>query len=377
VPNLQAVVFAWFGTREMRYLSSKHSIFGDAYEKTRARLIFFSIQHGDKEMKTLFAFFLVMVVGNVWAVNALYPTTVFAPTSFWYQPIPAEVPLNPNTVAYTQEFLRQLSRYYGTVAINTVSYASPVYIVGPGTPTVPMQFFDCQHKGYFDGQLKAQWSAVPIPDFAAASDGLDQEMSIYQPSTNSYFEFWKAQIDLITGQWEACWGGGMKNVSTSNGIWQRGYGATATGLPFIGGQITADELLRGQINHVMGISLVDTEKFGIFSWPALRSDGYNPTNVPNRIPEGLRFRLDPAVDVETLPMSSRGKVIARAAQKYGFVVWDKAGAISLRAENVKTYTQLGGINPYPTILENQATYDVLNGMPWDRLQFLPMDYGKP
>ena len=32
--------------------------------------------------------------------------------------------------------------------------------------------------------------------------------------------------------------------------------------------------------------------------PAQRSDGYNPRNLPNAISEGMRFRLDPAVDVK-------------------------------------------------------------------------------
>ena len=85
----------------------------------------------------------------------------------------------------------------------------------------------------------------------------------------------------------------MQNVSKSPGIWQRPYGTTATGLPFLGGQITAEELRQGEIKHVLGISLVDTEKWNVVSWPANRSDGYNPKNAPNRIPEGLRFRLDP------------------------------------------------------------------------------------
>jgi hypothetical protein len=152
------------------------------------------------------------------------------------------------------------------------------------------------------------------------------------------------------------------------------YGTTATSLPFIGGQITAAELSAGVINHAMGISLVDAEKRTIFSWPAQRSDGVNPYNVRNRIPEGSRFRLDPAVNVDALPMTRAGKIIAKAAQKYGFIVWDRAGAISLRAQNTLSYTQVGQPNPYPALFNNTPSYSVLNGFPWHRLQFLPMNY---
>ena len=52
-------------------------------------------------------------------------------------------------------------------------------------------------------------------------------------------------------------------------------------------------------------------------------------------------------------------------------------AITLRAENPKSYTTLGKPDPYPAIFNGTPAYAILNGFPWDRLQFLPMDYGKP
>jgi hypothetical protein len=148
-------------------------------------------------------------------------------------------------------------------------------------------------------------------------------------------------------------------------------------LPFLGGQITAEELQRGEIRHAIGISLVDVERSGLFSWPANRSDGYNPDNAPNRIAEGQRFRLDPTINVDALNLHPVAKVVAKAAQKYGFVVWDKAGSISLRAQNPKSYTALGNPDPYPELFNGKPAYSILNGFPWNRLQFLPMNYGKP
>jgi hypothetical protein len=298
----------------------------------------------------------------------------FSPGSFWYQPIPSSVELHPNSYNFKQEFLRQKAAYYGTVAINTVSYSSPVYVAAAGTATVAVAEWDCQNKGYVNTSLAEQWKAVPIPSHALPADGTDAEMTVYQPSTNSIWEFWRAR--KVDGKWQGCWGGGMQSANTDDGIWTNPYGTTATGLPFMGGQITAEELRLGVIEHVMGISLVDLEARTIFSWPATRSDGYNPNNLPNRIPQGLRFRLDPTVNVDALNLTPVGKIIARAAQKYGFVVWDKAGAISLRAQNAKSYTQLGQANPYPELFGGKPSYAVLDGFPWDRLQFLPMHYGK-
>lgn len=303
------------------------------------------------------------------------PAHIFAPSSFWYQAIPQNAPLNANSANFTAEFQRQVKAYYGTVSINTTAYASPIYVVGPDVKPVQVTEWDCQNKHFKDPKLAAQWHAVSIPDYAAPADGTDMEMCIYQPSTDSMWEFWETR--KVDGQWQACWGGGMQNVSKNSGIWGNPYGTTATGLPFIGGQITPDELRHGVIEHVMGIALVDAENSSVVSWPATRSDGYNPKKEPNRIPEGLRFRLDPSVDVGALNLSPVGKIIARAAQKYGFVVWDKAGAITLRADNPKSFTQRGEKDPYPKLFDGKPEWSILQGFPWEKLQFLPMNYGRP
>jgi hypothetical protein len=78
-----------------------------------------------------------------------------------------------------------------------------------------------------------------------------------------------------------------------------------------------------------------------------------------------------------LNISPVAKIIAKAGQTYGFVVWDKAGSISLRFENPLAYTLVGQGDPYAAILGGTPAYSVLKGIPWDRLQFLPMNYGKP
>ena len=299
---------------------------------------------------------------------------VFSQTSFWYTPIPENVALHPNTEGFKKDFLRQKSIYYNTVNIQTRDYASPVYIAVAGQATTRVTQWDCQKKGYSDTSLAEQWSAVPIPDYAQQSKGTDGEMTIYQPSTDTLWEFWQAR--KVDGKWQACWGGRMQYASTNNGVFYGHYGTTATSLPFIGGQITAEELQRGEIRHAIGIALVEVEHYPTFSWPAHRSDGWNPNGYANRIPEGMRFRLDPSVNVDALSMSVAGKVIAKAAQKYGFIVWDKSGAIAIRAQNSVSYTALGQVDPYPALFSGLPNYAVLNGFPWDRLQFLPMNYGK-
>lgn len=310
------------------------------------------------------------------AESGVATDAIFDSRSFWYSPIPHDAVLHASSAQYVAELQRQIKTYYGTVALNTWSYASPVFTAAADTPTVTVEEWDCQNKGYKDKGLIEQWRNVPIPAQAMPANGSDAELTIHQPATDTMWEFWRTRR-TADGRWQACWGGRMQNVSHNPGIWPPYYGTTATGLPFLGGQITAEELQRGEIRHAIGIALVDVEKASILSWPANRSDGHNPAAAPNRIPEGLRFRLDPNLNVDALKLHPVTKTIARAAQKYGFVVWDKAGSVALRLQNPISYTARGEINPYPALFAGTPGYAIMNGFPWDRLQFMPKDYGRP
>jgi hypothetical protein len=320
-------------------------------------------------------------------------TRVFSSQSFWYQPIPANATLNSLSAVYAKNLVAQIvNRYNGTTALNTTSYAAPIYFVQtvggaktvtwqdgmpiyPVAQTVNVGFNDCQNKGWTDPKLIAQWQNVPIPAGATEANGTDSEMSIYDISTKTLWDFWVMRQN--NGQWTACWGGRIQHTDQSDGIYPNPYGTTATGLPFIGGEISAQELKDGVINHVMGISLASPAKWPTFSWPANRTDGYNLDNQTHAIPEGTRMRLDPSVNVDALNLTPVGKIIAKAAQKYGFVVWDQAGSVSLRAVNPMTYTLAGQADPYPALFGGMANWQVLQNFPWDKMQFMPNNYGKP
>lgn len=306
--------------------------------------------------------------------GANYPK--FSSASFWYTPLPATPPLDPNSANLVAEFQRQFQTYYGNVGVNTTAYSSPIYIASQNEATQPVAVWDCHNNGWIDSGLAQQWTAVPIPSYAQPADGTDSEMTIYQPSTDTLWEFWEMQ-KTANGTWQACWGGRMTGVSSNPGIWTKPYGAAATGLPFAPGQITADDIKNGVINHVIGIALVDVENWDKWSWPANRSDGWNPNNLPNRIREGQRFRIDPSVNIDALNLTSIARMVAKAGQTYGFVVWDKAGSISVRFENPKSFTQVGQPDPYVTQFNGVPNYALLDGIPWNKLQFLPVDYGNP
>ena len=136
---------------------------------------------------TMTGLWLAPSVGSAVLTNS--PTTapavlsdaVFAPTSFWYRPIPNNAPLHAKSSAFVAEFIRQKKAFYGTVSINLTAYASPVYVVPRDQPTLRVAQWACFPQFGLDRSLAVQWSAVPLPSYAIPAAGSDSELTVYQP----------------------------------------------------------------------------------------------------------------------------------------------------------------------------------------------------
>jgi chitodextrinase len=375
--------------------------------------------------------------GNV-ALSLPISGTPFAASSFWNTPLSASTPANPNTAAYVNEITNQVC--YGSTAfaitppnitttpcttsnisaLNINNWTAPLYVVPANQPLVPVT----RCSGYATSTTfsNAVAGGVPIPADAHASgqtnvpdNDTDAEIQIYQPSTNTLWEFWRAQKQS-NGSWAACWGGVINNVSESNGIFPNNTGATATSLPLIGGIPRIEEFQAGQIDHVIDLSLGQnfyrTPLPGItsttctatpptctvpanitdpsrvaYSWPATRNDGWNSNTLA--IPEGQRFRLNPNLNLSTLGLSPMAMTIAVAAQKYGFVVDDSGHSVAIRLGNPTTYTTAGLPNPYTTgvgvggvnngnlgLFDGKSQSQIMANFPWGQLQALPFNYGE-
>ncbi len=92
--------------------------------------------------------------------------------------------------------------------------------------------------------------------------------------------------------------------------------------------------------------------------------------------EGQRFRLDPSINVDSLGLHPVATAVATAAQKYGFIVMDK-GSNAVHAENGNAVEAATGVNPWDAMFNGTPGYQILKGFPWDKMQAIQVDYGKP
>jgi hypothetical protein len=306
------------------------------------------------------------------APPAGYP---FGPTSVWRTPA-RSAPVAEDSEAVVRYLASTVTdRYGGVAAFNARRFANNFYRADPGTPRVDVAFDDCQDKGYLPTGLTGpdgQFTGVPIPSGAVGAAGTDKMLSVYSADTDQLWELWVAEQGA-DGRWSACWGGRIDDVSTSAGFFTPPYGATASGLSSTGGMVSLADVRSGRIDHALSLVVPNTAA-GRMSWPAQRNDGWD--THPDAVPEGTRLRLDPAVDVDALELEPVATMIAKAAQEYGFLVADTGGSVAVIAEGGAA-DPVTGRDPWDDVLQGVPTHRVLEDFPWEQLQVLPADYGKP
>ncbi len=311
------------------------------------------------------------------------PQPLFRADSFWTTPLPDRTPLDPNSARVVADLKRTAEAQFGApgkphLSFATKSYSPTVYVARNSDPVATFRWNDCMGLGSDSGLIDAQLRGIRIPRGAVSPQDSDGHLTIYNTDTDTYTDLWRAR-KLGEGFWSVCWGGTIREASTSDGRFSERFGATATGLAMLGGMIRPEELATGEINHVLGICLPYAKPQAELSWPALRGDGKNPRglNVPA---QGQRFRLPADLDIDGLKLSPTARAVAKAAQKYGIIVWDTSAAVHFRAVNVHSLKA----DPYLQLFRNRYGAEEILGdpakgedqFPFDKLQLLPRHYGK-
>jgi len=304
---------------------------------------------------------------------------LFAADSVWNAPLTSTAPLDSRSPTLTGALYREIQREHKTGIgpwITETSYSTPLYTVPADQRKVRVVL----DTGSWGATLQTALDhGVPIPAGAKPAAGSDGHMTVYQPASDTLWEFWKA-VKKPDG-WHASWGGVMTKVSQSPGHYTNGswpglastdgwhWGATATSLPVIAGTILIEELRRGRIDHALALDIPDACA-GTFTWPAQRTDGGLTT--ADCLPEGAHLRIDPTLDLSTLNLPPITRILAEAAQRYGMIVRDRTlHATGFYAED-PTPT---GTDPYvgPTgFYGGLRPWNFLPQFPWGKLQLLRM-----
>jgi hypothetical protein len=297
----------------------------------------------------------------------------------WLRDISA-APVAAHSGALVANLTQQVaSRYNGVAAFNYDAYNVAFFTAHPSTPETTVIWDNCQNKAQvpaalYDRAAGAHFVGVPIPAKAVPSKGSDGELTIWRPATHQLWELWRAR--KRADGWHACWGGRIDHFWSNRGHFRQPMGVSASGMELASGVVGIKEMQAGHIDHALAIGLPEVANYSTWSYPANRSDGQLPTGTRHAIMEGQRFRLDPSIHVASLRLTPIAAAVARAAKRYGFIVTDVAGTLTISTESGANAAHQTGTNPWLAMMGGLPSWEIMRNFPWDRLQALPVDYGK-
>jgi hypothetical protein len=228
-------------------------------------------------------------------------------------------------------------------------------------------------------------SGVPIPEGAQPASGADGQLIVWQPDTDTMWEFWRARQEA--DGWHAGYGGRIRDVTESPGHFRdvpdptrRGsyrerhfWGGPASSIPNMPGLITLDELRSGKIDHALVFATWANKPDG-WVYPAQRTDGSCRRGYCSRIPQGARFRLGPNYKVARLEHPVV-RMIARAVKDYGMVLNNSTGGgLTFYAEGWRPHLSVDpyhGAGGFFTVDPTQVQPTVfMREFPWEHLKML-------
>lgn len=280
---------------------------------------------------------------------------LFAPSGLWNTPLDDAVPLDPDGERVVQRLAAQAA---GGATINSREYSVPIVVADATTPAVRVD--DSDDDFLESAESPYAWGEVPIPADARPAAGEDRHLVVWQPSSDTMWEFWDFRWDGTTPT--AVHGARIPEVSSAPGWLPSPYGAAASGLPLAAGVILQDELRAGRIDHALALAVPDI-RAALVRAPATRTDGVG--SDPDDPVMGARFRLDPGLDVDAMDLHPLVAMVARAAQRHGLVLRDTAGAVVLYAEDPGD-----GPSALDDILDGADLGELMAGFPWERLQLV-------
>lgn len=319
--------------------------------------------------------------------TTLTANAIFGLGSEWRRDVSA-APVSANSAEVVANLAGQVAAHYGGVAsFNVWEYNVPLYLADASTPRYDVAYHDWQGTGstppqLYDEAYGAHFRGVPIPPGAYAAAGTDAAIAVYDVAGDKMHELWyvdKAPTNQVVVPPRAAWGGRLDDVSRAAGFYPHSMGTSATGMCLPGGVLYLEEMRRGLIGHALTLQVVEAAASHLYSYPAQRSDGFNPDGVPNRPTEGQRFRMDPTVASFSIGLHPIAALICEAAKTWGFIVTDKSGSVAVVAEDgdVRRRATGGTSNPWDEFMGGKQPYEIMAGFPWHRLQALPLDWGKP
>jgi hypothetical protein len=272
------------------------------------------------------------------------PRRFFSDDSFWNQPIPTEVQVDPRSERWIRLLESEPSKE--NWLINCEEWTIPVYEVDETTPLVKVGLYE------LDAKEKQIWHTVrshfghgkgfdlvPIPKEAKPDPKGDAHLAAVDWKRKLVWDMW-ALSKNPDGTWKSATGMVYRadgpgvfltaEIGVKDGESVHFHGPSrAAGVPAVAGLILYDEVMAGEIHHkIAAASRFCAYKEFVF--PAAWTDGFTEGGIP----EGTLIQLDPKLDLSQFPLTREERIVCIALQRYGMVLVDIAQGQPIYAEGL-------------------------------------------
>ena len=292
----------------------------------------------------------------------------FNANSIWNKPIGTNPTLVPNSDQMIALLVADPNRKPIVLAGVNQVWSIPISEADASTPrrTVYYSNSDPTYTAY----------NVPIPDNVLIDPTSDGKLVIIDRTAfpARAWSFWALGPQRPDGNWSTGSSGWGDINETGDGItnFEGGrWGGRATGWNYYAGLIRPEEIRQGHIDHALVMSIPGEVVPPTPVWPAKAADGYSSDR--NAIPEGARLQLDPSLDVNSLPLSTGGKIIAKALQTYGAWLGDTGGSTALYAQEFLYKDASGQTRLDTTLWQGLLSGDDLTNFPTDCLRVVAVN----
>ena len=263
----------------------------------------------------------------------------FAPDSPWNAPIAADAAAAPDSAA----MISRLGAAAGPLTASVRKWTIPLFVIDAAAcrpvslPTRDEQFHPSVDP---DGDGRAE---APLPPEAWPDPGRDAHLLLVDPALGKAWDI--SRVRPETGGkpesvsrlyiWDLA-GPGFDAPFDGPAWWTAG--ATASGLPLLGGLVTLAEFKAGAVNHALLCALPTTRKSSVpggpleLCPPASRTD--DQAIGPDAIPMGARLQLDPKLDLTQFRFTPHVLALAKAMQRYGLIVGISGDSFKIFLQNV-------------------------------------------
>ena len=243
----------------------------------------------------------------------------FTSESVWNTPIPADAPVHPRS-ADIVAFLASDNILDGCITLAGIGnkWGLPIYLADDASPE-----YDVVSSKY---EVPSEFSSLRIPRDALPADNSDGEMIVYDLARGYVAHLSKASYDSAGDRWTVT--GGSISYLASNGLDGslpesdeprnggsfRGYNGAVAAVHY-------DDIAEGTLDNVVKIGVNNSHIDSV--WPMIGSDGDLETSDAPL--QGMRLRIRPDLNLESLGLEPQALVIARGLQEYGAIIGDSTG----------------------------------------------------